>query len=103
MTMATYVTNLVQLIGLGIAIDYSLLIVYRFREELGKGGSKDDAIRANDDDGRARGDLLRRDRRHRSGPPAVHAAPVHALDGSRRLPDSARLDPRRRRRCKPAL
>jgi uncharacterized membrane protein YdfJ with MMPL/SSD domain len=44
MTMATYVTNLVQLIGLGIAIDYSLLIVYRFREELGKDGSKDDAI-----------------------------------------------------------
>jgi uncharacterized membrane protein YdfJ with MMPL/SSD domain len=44
MTMATYVTNLVQLIGLGIAIDYSLLIVYRFREELPLGGSKDDAI-----------------------------------------------------------
>jgi RND superfamily putative drug exporter len=44
MTMATYVTNLVQLIGLGIAIDYSLLIVYRFREELEHGGTKDDAI-----------------------------------------------------------
>jgi uncharacterized membrane protein YdfJ with MMPL/SSD domain len=44
MTMATYVTNLVQLIGLGIAIDYSLLIVYRFREELAKGESKDAAI-----------------------------------------------------------
>jgi len=44
LSMATYVTNLVQLIGLGIAIDYSLLIVYRFREELAKGGSKDDAI-----------------------------------------------------------
>ena len=44
MTMATYVTNLVQLIGLGIAIDYSLLIVYRFREELAHGGTKDDAI-----------------------------------------------------------
>jgi uncharacterized membrane protein YdfJ with MMPL/SSD domain len=43
-TMATYVTNLVQLIGLGIAIDYSLLIVYRFREELDRTGSKDDAI-----------------------------------------------------------
>jgi RND superfamily putative drug exporter len=42
--MATYVTNLVQLIGLGIAIDYSLLIVYRFREELARGGSKDDAV-----------------------------------------------------------
>ncbi|MBA3717545.1 MAG: MMPL family transporter [Actinobacteria bacterium] len=44
MTMATYVTNLVQLIGLGIAIDYSLLIVYRFREELERPGSVDDAI-----------------------------------------------------------
>ena len=44
LTMATYVTNLVQLIGLGIAIDYSLLIVYRFREEFARGGSKDDAI-----------------------------------------------------------
>jgi RND superfamily putative drug exporter len=43
-TMATYVTNLVQLIGLGIAIDYSLLIVYRFREELHRHDSKDDAI-----------------------------------------------------------
>jgi uncharacterized membrane protein YdfJ with MMPL/SSD domain len=44
LTMATYVTNLVQLIGLGIAVDYSLLILYRFREELEHGGSKDDAI-----------------------------------------------------------
>ncbi len=44
LTMATYVTNLVQLIGLGIAIDYSLLMVYRFREELARGGSKDDAV-----------------------------------------------------------
>ena len=44
LSTATYVTNLVQLIGLGIAIDYSLLIVYRFREELEHGGSKDDAI-----------------------------------------------------------
>jgi RND superfamily putative drug exporter len=44
MTMATYVTNLAQLIGLGIAVDYSLFIVYRFREELERGGSKDDAI-----------------------------------------------------------
>jgi RND superfamily putative drug exporter len=43
-TMATYVTNLVQLIGLGIAIDYSLLIVYRYREELHRRDSKDDAI-----------------------------------------------------------
>jgi uncharacterized membrane protein YdfJ with MMPL/SSD domain len=32
--MPIYVNNLVELIGVAIAIDYSLLIVYRFREEL---------------------------------------------------------------------
>ena len=40
----TYATNLVQLIGLGIAVDYSLLIVYRFREELASGKEIDDAV-----------------------------------------------------------
>ena len=43
-TTPTYATNLVQLIGLGIAIDYSLLIVYRFREELASGRDVDDAV-----------------------------------------------------------
>jgi uncharacterized membrane protein YdfJ with MMPL/SSD domain len=36
LTTATYVTNLVFLIGLGIAIDYSLLVIYRYREELAR-------------------------------------------------------------------
>jgi uncharacterized membrane protein YdfJ with MMPL/SSD domain len=44
MELTTYLQNLVMLIGFGIAIDYSLLVVYRYREELGKGGSKVDAI-----------------------------------------------------------
>jgi RND superfamily putative drug exporter len=44
MELTTYLTNMVSLIGLGIAIDYSLLVVYRFREELARGGSRDDAI-----------------------------------------------------------
>ena len=44
MTTAVYVTNLVQLIGLGIAIDYSLLIVYRFREELARTESTEQAV-----------------------------------------------------------
>jgi RND superfamily putative drug exporter len=34
---AQYVTNIVTLIGLGIAIDYSMLVVFRFREELSSG------------------------------------------------------------------
>src|SRR5205085_9839408 len=43
-TTPTYVTNLVFLIGLGIAIDYSLLVVYRFREQLAGGEVPADAI-----------------------------------------------------------
>jgi len=34
MSMAVYVTNIVTLIGFAIAIDYSMLVVFRFREEL---------------------------------------------------------------------
>jgi uncharacterized membrane protein YdfJ with MMPL/SSD domain len=44
LTTATYVTNLVFLIGLGIAIDYSLLVVYRFREELLRQDDVEEAI-----------------------------------------------------------
>jgi len=44
MELTTYLQNLVTLIGLGIAIDYSLLVVYRFREELRTGRPKDEAI-----------------------------------------------------------
>src|SRR3954467_15502619 len=44
LTTATYVTNLVFLIGLGIAIDYSLLVIYRFREELTRGGEVEAAL-----------------------------------------------------------
>jgi RND superfamily putative drug exporter len=42
--MATYVTNLVELIGLALAIDYSLLVVYRFREELEHDDAVEDAV-----------------------------------------------------------
>ncbi|HZO34353.1 MAG TPA: MMPL family transporter [Gaiellaceae bacterium] len=42
--MVSYVTNLVALIGVGLAVDYSLLVVFRFREELARAQSTDDAI-----------------------------------------------------------
>ena len=43
--MVLYVPNLVELIGLGLAIDYSLLIVHRFRQELADDARPvDDAI-----------------------------------------------------------
>ena len=44
LTMATYLPILVQLIGLGLAVDYSLLVVYRYREELDQAPTPDDAI-----------------------------------------------------------
>ena len=54
MELTTYVTNLVGLVGLGIAIDYSLLIVHRFREEARVGDSSRLAIiRTMDTAGRA--------------------------------------------------
>ena len=43
--MVLYIPNLVELIGLGLAVDYSLLIVHRFREELANGDvCVDDAV-----------------------------------------------------------
>src|SRR5881275_1356502 len=42
--VSTYSTNIVTLIGLGVAIDYSLFIVNRFREELGAGATTEQAL-----------------------------------------------------------
>ena len=92
----TYATNLVQLIGLGIAVDYSLLIVYRFREELARGPSRGRGGRADDGDRGPRGRLLRRRGRARARAARRDAAAVHADDGRRRLPDPDRLDRRAR-------
>jgi uncharacterized membrane protein YdfJ with MMPL/SSD domain len=44
MDMAIYVTNIVSLIGLAIAIDYSMLVVFRYREELEKHDSAQEAL-----------------------------------------------------------
>jgi RND superfamily putative drug exporter len=53
LTTATYVTNLVFLIGLGVAIDYSLLVVYRYREELQRREVDDAIVRTMETAGRA--------------------------------------------------
>ena len=44
MDMAIYVTNIVTLIGLAIAIDYSMLVVFRYREELRNSDSPQEAL-----------------------------------------------------------
>ena len=92
MELTTYVTNLVSLIGLGIAIDYSLLVVYRFREEL-RNGARHGTTRSSTtmDDRRPRGRLLAAPR-SRSGSPCCSscrcrscAASGSAACSSRRL------------------
>lgn len=42
--VSQYALNVVTLIGLGVAIDYSLFIVNRFRDELLRGASREEAI-----------------------------------------------------------
>jgi uncharacterized membrane protein YdfJ with MMPL/SSD domain len=42
--MAQYTVNITSLIGLGVAIDYSLFMVSRFRDELGRGTTVEAAV-----------------------------------------------------------
>jgi RND superfamily putative drug exporter len=42
--VSQYALNIVSLIGLAVAIDYSLFVVNRFRDELATGASREDAI-----------------------------------------------------------
>jgi RND superfamily putative drug exporter len=43
-TMSVFVLNITTMVGLGVGIDYSLLIVTRFREELNRGSTPADAV-----------------------------------------------------------
>ena len=43
MTMSVFVTNMASMIGIGVAIDYSLFILARYREERQKGLGRDEA------------------------------------------------------------
>ena len=53
-TMSIYVLNIVSMVGLGVGIDYSLLMVTRFREELNRGlGAREAAVRTIATAGRA--------------------------------------------------
>src|SRR3954453_19909096 len=45
MDMAIYVTNIVALIGLAIAVDYSMLVVFRYREELARTDDRHAALK----------------------------------------------------------
>ncbi|SEH10533.1 putative drug exporter of the RND superfamily [Thermoleophilum album] len=44
-SMSVFVTNMASMIGLGVAVDYSLFVLARYREELGKGATATAALR----------------------------------------------------------
>jgi RND superfamily putative drug exporter len=43
--MSVFVTNVASMIGIGVAVDYSLFVLARYREEIREGNSPDDARR----------------------------------------------------------
>ena len=42
-TMSVFVTNIASMLGIGVAVDYSLFLLSRYREELHRGGDRDRA------------------------------------------------------------
>ena len=93
------VQYLLALIGLGVAIDYALLIVTRWREERGRRRDNAEAVRAGAGHRRPLGAVLRRDRR---GQPGRADRAAGAVPAQRRLHRSAHPDHQRRRRAHPA-
>ena len=97
MEMSIFVTNMASMLGIGVAVDYSLFILARYREELRDGGDRRRGPRGRDADVRAW-------RSSFSGVTVVVAlaglflidAKVDALDGDRR--DRRRGGRRARRR-----
>jgi RND superfamily putative drug exporter len=75
---------LIALLGLGVAIDYSLLVVSRWREERAHGRERRRGGAAGDGDRRARGRVQRHHRGDRAARADRAAAAVPALDGLRR-------------------
>ena len=43
-TMSVFVTNVASMLGIGVAVDYSLFVLSRYREELRGGKSKNEAL-----------------------------------------------------------
>ena len=97
----TYVTDvsiivqfLIALVGLGVAIDYALVMIFRFRDELRDGARRRRGARR---DGHPRGALRDRvglDGRDRTARADRSAAAARPLDGPRRHADPRRLGAR---------
>ena len=84
--VSIFALNLTTAMGLALAIDYTLLIISRFRDELAGGADRDDRAGPHDGDRRAHGAVLGDDGRAVDGGagPVPHALPeVVRLRGCR--------------------
>ena len=82
--MSIFVLNIATMLGLALAIDYSLFIVSRYREELRRGRTVGEAVERAVGD-RRQGRRVQRDRgRDRAVRPAAVRGPGHPLDRHRR-------------------
>ncbi len=83
--MSIYVLNIATMLGLALAIDYSLFIVSRYREELRRGRTRRRGGRAGRRDVRQGGHVQRHRRRHRAVRPAPVRGAGHPLHRHRRV------------------
>ena len=94
--LSVFAVNLVTGLGLGLAIDYSLFMVSRYREELAVGGHTVETLAADARHGRPHGALLEPDRRRGDGVAVRLPAAIPVLDGARRHARGARRPERSR-------
>ena len=101
-----FALNIATGLSLGLAVDYALLMVSRYREEIGARRRDPRGPPAHGADGRPHGGLLRPHRRRRDGGAGRHAAALPLLDGGRRRLGRRALgadrDPRRALAAGPA-
>ena len=83
-SISIFALNLTTGLGLGLAIDYSLFVVSRYREEIAKDGPGPGGDAARARDGRAHRLLLLADRRRGARLAARLPAALPLLDGARR-------------------
>ena len=85
MEMSIYVTNMASMIGIGVAVDYSLFVLARYREEVRAGSPPEQARADRDGDLGPGGDLLRPDRDRVPGRPVHGRQHRDPLDGARAI------------------
>ena len=81
--MSVFVTTMVSMIGIGVAVDYSMFVLARFREELEAGASPETAVDTRDADVGHRRRLLRPHGRPRPAGAVARAGAGRPVDGRR--------------------